>query len=233
MSTLYWFKTGADANWTTLAGNWWTDTAQTAQAGALPVSGTTCVLLAGSPVPPSVPLDTWVAPTSIAGNPAFASVAGTGVNNVPVVGNPSFASGHNAAHITGNPVFNGASTNAAGGLVTGNPAFNGTSQNAGTVTGNPVFAGTSSNSTVGLVTGNPTFTVGSSNAGAIAGNALFQDNAYNAPTALIQGNAQFTVNSYMISPVTGRVQFFGNAFIQGAPIHIGVDAFGFPGMGNA
>ncbi len=36
---LYWYNACADANWTTLAGNWWTDSAHSVQAGALPANG--------------------------------------------------------------------------------------------------------------------------------------------------------------------------------------------------
>lgn len=45
MATLYWYKTGVDANWTTLTGNWWLDEEHTQQASALPGSDDSVYLL--------------------------------------------------------------------------------------------------------------------------------------------------------------------------------------------
>jgi hypothetical protein len=51
---LYWYKTGADAHWATVTGNWWTDAAHTQQASGIPSTDDSVYIL-GATAPDTAP----------------------------------------------------------------------------------------------------------------------------------------------------------------------------------
>ena len=167
----YWFNSGADADWETLAGNWWTDTEHTEQALALP-TGLDEVITIGIPgTGPEVDLDTWIEPASIdATNTgiSFTSVAFTWLN----------------MSITGDATFNGVIN--YNGTLLGDATFNDESCNvsASTVDGNAIFNNGSCNDNNGVVSGNASFYDASINYGTVEGNACFAETATNSGTVL-------------------------------------------------
>ena len=54
MANKYWFKSGVNAAWNTVTGNWWNDASHTSQALSIPVTGDYVYLL-GSTVPSTTP----------------------------------------------------------------------------------------------------------------------------------------------------------------------------------
>jgi hypothetical protein len=57
MASKYWYKTGADAKWTTVTGNWWSNAAHTVQAASIPADGDDVYMLGTSyplTAPPAV-----------------------------------------------------------------------------------------------------------------------------------------------------------------------------------
>ena len=200
-ATMYWYNSGADAQWTTRVGNWWTNVGHSSQAGSLPGAGDAVVTMAGS-VGPQVNLDIWTQPASI-----NASLTGITFNSssyhailIGVTGSTTFAgTSVNSGTVTGTTTFNGSGWNQ--GSITGTTTFNDLSFNNGTIIGIAVF----NNATGGIVTvlgggrwGNGTatsivghdlqpisewiFNGGSSNQGPITGSTTFDNGSYNSNT---------------------------------------------------
>ncbi len=191
----YWYNSGANTNWTTLTGNWWTYSDHTSQAAVLPTASDPITTL-GSTAPSVDLLDiAWVKPLSIDASTTgiiftSATAASPGLN------------------ITGSTTFNGASYNAN--TVTGTTTFNGTSYNAGTVTGTSTFAsatGGVNTLTTGMQWGNGTSTtiVGSDNA--VITSWIFNNNSFNNGTTT---NTTFNDTSYNHGTTTSNTIFNGD-----------------------
>lgn len=154
-ATLYWHKEGADNQWTTLSGNWWTDIEHSSGASELPGSGDDVITLGTTY--PEVDLDSWTEPSSIEASSTGIVFTNEGMTCLTI-------------NITGSTTFNGTSCNQDT-TVTGTTTFNGSSYNAGTITGTTTFNDTSFN--WGTITGTTTFNGASFNSGTITGTAKF------------------------------------------------------------
>jgi len=203
----YWYKTGADTNWTTLTGNWWAYSDHTSQAAALPTASDPIATLGTTG--PSVDLATWVKPLSIDASTTgiiFTSTA-TSSPGLNIIGTTTFnGASYNGNTITGNSIFNSTSYNA--GTVTGSSTFNGTSYNAGTVTGTSTFSsatGGINTLTTGMQWGSGTSTtiVGSDNA--VITSWIFNNNSFNNGTTT--GTVTFNSTSYNNATSTGVTTF--------------------------
>lgn len=134
-ATKYWFKTGANANWSTRIGNWWDDSGHSSQSAALPSVGDACVLL--GPTSPIFDTDSGEnandLSTTIDSTACSLTVTGAGGSiefYATVTGNVTFigAGGLLASPITGNVILNGTWQTLLGeGSVSGNETFNGSS----------------------------------------------------------------------------------------------------------
>ncbi|MEK7610127.1 MAG: hypothetical protein AAB470_03375 [Patescibacteria group bacterium] len=215
----YWYNSGADANWTTLTGNWWTDSARTLQAGALPTASDP-IVTSGS-TRPSVDLATWVKPLSIDASVTgitftSATAASPGLN---ITGNVTFnGSSYNSNTITGTAKFSSA-TGGVNTLTTGMQwgsgtstaivgsddaiitswVFNNNSINNGTTT-SATFNSTSYNNATSTDT--ITFNETSYNNRQVTGSPTFNGSSYNNTGATITGNPTFNATSYNKSGAT-------------------------------
>jgi hypothetical protein len=186
-----WYKTGANDQWTTLAGNWWLDCTHTDQAPALPNinQGDIGTQLSGS-ISPQINTNTWQ------------QVAAIETNGLVPVFN---GSGGVATSIVGDAVFNDSSycDNCS---VSGTATFNGTSYSRNPMTGTAgsvafqnsvtftITAIWSANTSAWSFSGTPIwiFNTGGSNEGTLSGNATFNGTSYNAANAgTVNGNATF------------------------------------------
>ncbi len=227
----YWYKTGVDAQWTTLAGNWWSDINHTQQASSLPMSLTDVVTL-GS-VAPIVNLDTWVAPASIDATNTGISFTSQADNalNMDVLGDATFygSSSLDSSTITGNVIFNDQSYNE--GSVSGDATFVGIdSYNSGSVGGDAIFysgnngvitisnnnqwaGGSVSGSILGVDNIPITswiFNNSSQNRNTINGNVTFNDSSIN--NGDIVGNVIFNDSSSHSGDITGDATFYDQSF---------------------
>jgi hypothetical protein len=64
---IYWYKSGADAHWNTVTGNWWTDAAHTQQAGRAPTDGDYVYVLGAASPASAIPPDTAAPTMTLAG----------------------------------------------------------------------------------------------------------------------------------------------------------------------
>ena len=188
----YWYKTGADAHWNTVTGNWWTSAAHNVQS-VLPVAGDS-VYLTGSTIPDTAPsaitlarLDTSLLAADLTGTTTSSiTIASKGVLVLGSAANPSYA--HRwwgSAAADASISFYGASSNQT--TILGNAAFYNTSHNNATVAGNALFYDSSYNQYW------------------VQGNARFYDTSYNP--SVVSGSAKFYDNSYTennVGPFSGR-----------------------------
>ncbi|MEI8062151.1 MAG: Hint domain-containing protein [bacterium] len=200
--TLYWFQSGADSDWTTLSGNWWTDAAHTSQASLLPDSSTSVITVGTTS--PRINLGTWTAPSSIIVTSTGLWVTATSTD----IGVPGFSS-----TVTGNVSFNDYAI-LGGGLINGNVIFRDNSRNYGTgaiVDGHTVdFYNNTAN--VRAINGTITFHDTSYNASnsAISGTVVFDDSSYNYTVGAVSGDATFNNSSTNQNVVTGTATFNGD-----------------------
>jgi hypothetical protein len=216
--TLYWYNDGIDANWATLADNWWTDINHTVQALALPTNHDLVITL--GTIGPDVDVDTWTAPLSINASATGIDFTGTSSNsvNLPITGDATFSGEiRNRDILTGNAVFNNSSFNADDGTITGNATFNNTAFNIGTVSGDAIFNLNSYNEN--LVEGGATFNDSSYNKtgfvyeGTINLNAIFNDSSYNDAT--VNSDATFNDSSFNQATVNADATFNDSSFNNG------------------
>ncbi len=196
-ATKYWYNAGADSQWTTLTGNWWTDLAHSSQSGSLPGSSDAVITL--GTVAPIINLDTWTEPLTIVATSTgiIATSSASAALNATTTGAVTFyGSARNQAAITGNVTFNNTSSNRLGYTITGDATFNNSTQNNGAVTGSSTFNGSSFNVfssfafQSGTVGGDATFNDTSNNGGIVSGNATINSTVLGRGT--ISGNATFT-----------------------------------------
>ena len=188
---LYWYNSGADTNWNTLTGNWWTDSSHTVQADALPTREDSTKTL--GTVGPVVDLDgDWEEPESI--DATDTGITFTSTENAQLTtdltGNATFnGTVRYNATLDGNATFNDTTRNVSFHTVLGNATFNDSSSNAATVAGNAIFNDSSTNSISGEVQGYACFRDESTNEGDV-GSLLCPPIVLTSPTTLI---AQTTV----------------------------------------
>lgn len=198
--TLYWFQTGADSNWTTLTGNWWTDAAHTSQASLLPASDTSVITVGTTS--PRIDLGTWTAPANITATSTGLWVTATSTD----FGIPGFHT-----NVTGYIAFNNYAI-LEGGLINGNIIFRDYSRNYGTgaiADGYTVdFYDNTGN--VRAINGTVTFNDTSFNADVISGTSTFNDSSYNYTVGTVSGDATFNDSSYNQNIVTGTATFNGD-----------------------
>ena len=216
--TLYWYSAGADNNWSTLTGNWWTDGGHSSQAVSLPGEFDTVTIVGGrGALGPSVDADTWVEPESIDASAlavTFTS-AGGGGPTITIIGDAIFnGTSSNGGTVTGDAIFNDNSTN--NGVVSGGAVFNDLSYNLGVVEGDAQF----SYATAGVVTLSGEQVWGEVQ-GAITGSDavpvseyIFNDDSHTGVT--IVGDATFNDDSYDSADITGDVVFNDRSAHQGS-----------------
>jgi hypothetical protein len=191
----YWFNAGADDNWETLTGNWWTDAGHTIQALSLPGSTDAVITVGASGTGPSVDLDTWIEPAMIDASATGITFSSSAQNSLSsgITGDATFfGSASNGANIIGNAIFNDLSTN--DGEVSGYAKY--MYAHAGTITiaNDSWWGGGTSGSNIGdddLGIVSWIFNGNSFNDGAdIDGDATFNDSSYNS--GVITSDATFT-----------------------------------------
>jgi hypothetical protein len=158
---IFWFNDGADAQWTTLEGNWWTDETHTVQAGLPGGEGGNYVKTLGT-VGPDVDLDTWTEPVHIDASATGISFTST---DAPLT-----------IDVFGDATFHASAAN-YGNTITGNVTYNDNSLNIGTVSGNAIFKDSSLNYSSGIVSGNAAFNDTTVNSGTVEGDACFGPDA--------------------------------------------------------
>lgn len=205
----YWYKAGADANWSTLTSNWWDDLSHSVQSSALPSASSTVVII--STTSPLADLDSWIAPVNIVASSSPMSFKSLYFNSPGVIstGNASFASSSvNRGIVKGDATFSDSSYN--NGRVTGSAKFlfasggvatlssgirwgNGTASSSigsdDAAIGSWVFNGTATN--YGVI-GTATFNASSTNYGTVS-TATF--NATSSNAGLVDA-ANFNNSSY-------------------------------------
>ncbi len=203
--TIFWYKTGANTNWNTLSGNWWTNEAHTEQAEELPTSVDVVKTL--GTVGPLASVDTWTEPYSIDATATGIYLSGTSSISAEMFGNVTFNDEvSNSSNITGNAIFYNSTQN--DGIITGNAIFyNNSVFLSGSVTGNATFYDESALHNNGEVDGLATFNDNSTNGSfsTVNGDAIFNDSSVNQGPVL--GNATFNDESYNDDIVSGNAIF--------------------------
>lgn len=186
MATLY-FNGAVDNDWDEI-GNWWTSSAFTTQASALPTSSDSVVI--------SAPIEAGGGTVvNLTCNDAFTNI------NFTVSGTATFNGGSvNYGTVYGNATFNDASSNDSG-TVNGNVTFNDGSVNNGTVSGNATFNDGTIN--FGYVNESATFNGRSINQADVAGNLVIvggpvQTGGRNASGQFYFTRAQLGINGSSI-----------------------------------
>ena len=213
-ATLYWYNSGADAQWTTRVGNWWTNIGHSSQAGALP-GGSDNVVTLGT-VGPNVDMDVWTKPSSIDASSTGITFTNNGAGSRGI-----------SINILGSTTFNGYTANE--GTITGTTIFNYPSYNQGTVIGTAIYGYATGgiitfSDTGGWTNGTATSIVGidhtpitqwifngtSQNDGNITGSTTFNDTSFNN-TGIINGTTTFNGSSYNAGIITGTTTFNGSS----------------------
>ncbi len=127
-ATLY-FNGGADSDWNTRIGNWWTDAGFTSQAPSLPAVGDDVVV--SQPVTSNSGSSVSIHSLQVYGE-AYNQIPITVATNATFYNNSS-----NSSVITGNTIFYDSSN--TGGTVNGDAQFNDAGANYGTVSGDAIF----------------------------------------------------------------------------------------------
>lgn len=199
-ATLYWHQAGADANWNTLTGNWWTDSDLSVQAGSLPAGGDD-VITAGT-TSPRIIMNSWTSPASI-----VATSSGIWVTAYPGEDIwdqvPDFFTS-----LTGDATFNG--TALLGGEINGNVTFRDYSRNYGSIISGHTVLFYDNAGNVRGINGIIGFYGNSFNADDITGAITFNDSSVNLDGAVI-GNATFNDSSLNQNAVTGTATFNGDS----------------------
>jgi hypothetical protein len=215
---LYWYKTGADAHWETLEGNWWEDAAHTIQSSRIPEDGDFVYYI--SAVAPG-PINPPVEPVALIG---FDSTACEGNFNASTLTTVSIQEGGTlrlgspgksqdwggTTGATGTFIFNCTSHN--GGTVGDGAVFNDEAANAGYAGDYAVFNDDAYNSGSGL--GDyATFNDNAGNRGPLGDYATFNDYSSNENTA--GDHALFYGDSRNTATVGNFAGFYGNSSSYG------------------
>jgi len=183
MAHLYWNKTGANAHWNTVTGNWWTDAAHTVQAGAIPQAND-YVHIDGATAPDTAPTAITLSGYDTTN---YIGVSGSGKTSSITIaaGGTLIIGGMSSSYWWQGDATSNAGvvmTVGAGGLV-GSPApngavFNSTGVHASAGSGNNiVFNGSSVNSGAGVLGTGAVFNDSSSSCGTVGAGAIFNSTA--------------------------------------------------------
>ncbi|MCX6757413.1 MAG: chitobiase/beta-hexosaminidase C-terminal domain-containing protein [Candidatus Nomurabacteria bacterium] len=222
-ATKYWFNAGADAQWTTLTGNWWDDVDHLIQSASLPTNSDVVVTL--GVVGPEVNLDTWAGAGNINATATGISFTATSLGfpgpNVDIIGSVTFNGpirNYQGNTITGNAIFNGLSTN--GGVITGTATHNSAHAGVLTIGSGGVWWGGTAGANVGDDTLPITlwvFNSGSNNQGVINGDAIFNGNSSSSQGS-ISGDVTFNDTSANSGSILSNAFFNDLSFNNGGLI---------------
>jgi hypothetical protein len=213
MANKYWYKSGADANWATVTGNWWDDAAHTQQSAAVPATND-CIYLLGATSPATGPAAITFSGFDTQGLTA-ASLADAITQNITIAAGGTIvmallgaaSKAHywkgngSGANVTG--TFN--STSRCNGTCT-TATFNDSSRNLGTCT----TATFNDSSTNGSTCTTATFNDSSYTSGGTIGTAIFNDKTYSSGVGGIITNGTYNDASYNIAPSDVTTGIFNN-----------------------
>ncbi|MDB5259084.1 MAG: hypothetical protein JWO73_292 [Candidatus Taylorbacteria bacterium] len=212
--SIYWYKTGADAYWTTLAGNWWTDEAHTSQASALPASGACVGTVPDSEIPIVVVDDV----------PEVSTLAGIDATATGIIFTSSDGASFPNIHyeIQGDVTLKGSVVLQGELHAAGTITFDGTSVNQGSPDRNSlVFSGASHNE-ANFPGGSGTFTFnGSSYNTGFLDAAFVTFNGSSHSDGGIFGSITFNGSSYTTNQIAGGSHTILNTDHYGGVVPIG------------
>jgi len=226
MASKYWYKTGVNAHWATVTGNWWDDAAHTQQSAAVPAANDAIHLL-GATAPDTGP----AAPITFSSMDSSGLAAALDQAVTDGLITLHSANGVNRfGNAAGAHVFSGTITAAASVTFSHNSCLYGSISNAAAV----VFEGDSfqDSGTITVPAGGTLVFRGSAHmqsGSTIVGDAVFQDDAASGGDSGfgITGNPTFNDGAKCYGHVIGNPTFNGNSelassgYVTGNPVFNG------------